>query len=133
MCRFKKGLNGRIQSSLAVIEPNNFDKLMGVSISVENDIKIRECENKLKHPHYIKYQQSNQQFKKPRYSGNQTTSSHTKGPNSLQSNKQGEKCQFCGFAHTCECHSNTGACFCCGNLDHLIAQCTFPYPRNGPA
>ncbi|XP_073271506.1 uncharacterized protein [Primulina huaijiensis] len=41
--RFKKGLNSRIQSALAVIEPNSFDELMGAAIRAENDIKRREA------------------------------------------------------------------------------------------
>ncbi|XP_073307196.1 uncharacterized protein [Primulina huaijiensis] len=66
--RFKKGLNSRIQSALAVIEPNSFDELMGAAIRAENDIK-----------------------------------------------------------------RNSGACFRCGKMDHRIAQCPLPDPRNGPA
>ncbi|XP_073051303.1 uncharacterized protein [Primulina eburnea] len=56
MHRFKKGLNSRIQSTLAVIEPNSFEELMGAAIRVENDIKRREGENKLKHPQQGQYQ-----------------------------------------------------------------------------
>ncbi|XP_073019431.1 uncharacterized protein [Primulina eburnea] len=65
MHRFKKGLNSRIQSALAVIEPNSFDELMGAAIRAENDIKRREGENKLKRPQSSQYQ-AGQQFKRPR-------------------------------------------------------------------
>ncbi|XP_073275402.1 uncharacterized protein [Primulina huaijiensis] len=100
--RFKKGLNSRIQSALAVIEPDSFDELMGAAIRAENDIKRREGENKLKRPESSQYQPG-QQFKRPRFSSNQFTSAPAKGTTSSQSSKEGVKCQSCGFAHTGEC------------------------------
>ncbi|XP_073315853.1 uncharacterized protein [Primulina huaijiensis] len=130
--RFKKGLNSRIQSALAVIEPNSFDELMGAVIRAENDIKSREGENKLKRPQSSQYQPG-QQFKKPRFSSNQFISSPSKGTTPSQSSKEGVKCQTCGFTHTGECRRNSGACFRCGKMDHRIAQCPLLDPRNGPA
>ncbi|XP_073291065.1 uncharacterized protein [Primulina huaijiensis] len=130
--RFKKGLNNRIQSALAVIEPNSFDELMGVAIKAENDIKRREGENKLKRPQSSQYQPG-QQFKEPRFSSNQFTSSPSKGTTPSQSSKEGVKCQTCGFTHIGECRRNSGACFRCGKMDHRIAQCSLPDPRNGLA
>ncbi|XP_073291078.1 uncharacterized protein [Primulina huaijiensis] len=130
--RFKKGLNSRIQSALVVIEPNSFDELMGAAIRAENDIKRREGENKLKRPQSSQYQPG-QQFKKLRFSSNQFISSPAKGTTPSQSSKEGVKCQTCGFTHIGECRRNSGACFRCGNMDHRIAQCPLPDPRNGPA
>ncbi|XP_075504361.1 uncharacterized protein LOC142541784 [Primulina tabacum] len=49
--RFKKGLNSRIQSALAVYQPANFSDLMGAAIRAETDIRRREGENKNKRPH----------------------------------------------------------------------------------
>ncbi|XP_073017725.1 uncharacterized protein [Primulina eburnea] len=99
MHRFKKGLNSRIQSALAVIEPNSFEELMGAAIRAENDIKRREGENKLKRPQQGRYQ-SGQQFKRPRFSSNQFTSDPAKGTTSSPSSKEGVKCQNCGFTRT---------------------------------
>ncbi|XP_073057193.1 uncharacterized protein [Primulina eburnea] len=132
MHRFKKGLNIHIQSAIAVIEPNSFDESMGAAIRANNDIKRREGENKLKRPQSSQYQPGHQ-FKKPRFSSNQFTSAPSKGNASSQSNKEGVKCQTCGFAHTGECRRNSGACFRCGKMDHRIAQCPLPDPRNRPA
>ncbi|XP_073020904.1 uncharacterized protein [Primulina eburnea] len=42
--RFKKGLNSRIQSALAVYQPTNFSDLMGAAIRAEADIRRREGE-----------------------------------------------------------------------------------------
>lgn len=67
---FKKGLNSRIKSAIFVIEPNRFDELMGSYIRAKNDIKRCEGEYKLKCPHSSQYQQSGQQFKKPKFSSN---------------------------------------------------------------
>ncbi|XP_073291041.1 uncharacterized protein [Primulina huaijiensis] len=129
--RFKKGLNSHIQSALAVIEPNSFDELMGDAIRAENDIKRREGENKLQRPQSSRYQPG-QQFKKPRFFSNQFTSAPAKRTTSSQSSREGVKCQTCGFTHTGECRRNSGVCFCCGKLDHRIAQCSYLDPRNGP-
>ncbi|XP_073060027.1 uncharacterized protein [Primulina eburnea] len=132
MHRFKKGLNSRIQSALAVIEPNSFDELMGATIRAENDIKRREGENKPKRPQSSQ-NQPGQQFKRPRFSSSQFTSDPAKGTTSSPSSKEEVKCQNCGFNHTAECRKNSGACFCCGKMGHRIAQCPFPDPRDGPA
>ncbi|XP_073288809.1 uncharacterized protein [Primulina huaijiensis] len=56
-----------------------------------------------------------------------------KKPLPSQSSKEGVKCQTCGFTHTGECRRNSGACFRCVKMDHRIAQCPLPNPRNGPA
>ncbi|XP_075475739.1 uncharacterized protein LOC142510749 [Primulina tabacum] len=48
--RFKKGLNSRIQSALAVYQPANFLDLMGAAIRAEADIRRREGENRNKRP-----------------------------------------------------------------------------------
>ncbi|XP_073136828.1 uncharacterized protein [Henckelia pumila] len=48
--RFKKGLNSRIQSALAVYQPANFADLMGAAIRAESDIKRRENDFHNKRP-----------------------------------------------------------------------------------
>ncbi|XP_073298523.1 uncharacterized protein [Primulina huaijiensis] len=50
MHQFKKRLNNRIKSALAVFRPSNFADLMGAAMSAETDIKLREEENKNKRP-----------------------------------------------------------------------------------
>ncbi|XP_073017822.1 uncharacterized protein [Primulina eburnea] len=69
MHRFKKGLNNRIQSALAVFKPNSFADLMGAAMSAETDIKRREEENKNKRPMVNQPTQNGPKFKKPNYSG----------------------------------------------------------------
>ncbi|XP_075478816.1 uncharacterized protein LOC142519670 [Primulina tabacum] len=48
--RFKKGLNSRIQSALAVYQPANFSDLMGAAIQAETDIQRKEKEIRNKRP-----------------------------------------------------------------------------------
>ncbi|XP_073033869.1 uncharacterized protein [Primulina eburnea] len=48
--RFRKGINSRIQSALAVFKPTNFADLMGAAMSSETDIKRKEEESKHKQP-----------------------------------------------------------------------------------
>ncbi|XP_075494728.1 uncharacterized protein LOC142532292 [Primulina tabacum] len=69
MHHFKRGLNSRIQSALAVFQPNSFADLMGAAMSAETDIKRREEENKNKRPMVNQPTQNGPKFKKPNYSG----------------------------------------------------------------
>ncbi|XP_073281980.1 uncharacterized protein [Primulina huaijiensis] len=116
--RFKRGLNSRIQSALAVYQPANFAELMGAAIRAETDIRRREGENKNKRPHAGQSSQGGQKFRKPNQSG---------GPPSGQTsaaNHQGPKpCPKCGFKHPGECRRASGACFGCGKAGHRIADC----------
>ncbi|XP_073307232.1 uncharacterized protein [Primulina huaijiensis] len=115
---FKRGLNSRIQSALAVYQPANFAELMGAAIRAETDIRRREGENKNKRPHAGQSSQGGQKFRKPNQSG---------GPPSGQTsaaNHQGPKpCPKCGFKHPGECRRASGACFGCGKAGHSIADC----------
>ncbi|XP_075499417.1 uncharacterized protein LOC142537811 [Primulina tabacum] len=116
--RFKRGLNSRIQSALAVYQPANFADLMGAAIRAETDIHRREGENKNKRPHADQSSQGGQKFRKPNQSG---------GPSSGQTsaaNHQGPKpCPKCGFRHPGECRRPSSACFGCGKAGHRIADC----------
>ncbi|XP_073034911.1 uncharacterized protein [Primulina eburnea] len=124
--RFKKGLNSRIQSALAVYQPANFSDLMGAAIRAEADIRRREGENRNKRPLNSQPSQGRPVFKRPNQSG---------GPPSGQSpatNYQGLKpCSTCGFKHSGECRRASGVCFGCGKAGHRIAEC--PTAANRPA
>ncbi|XP_073031150.1 uncharacterized protein [Primulina eburnea] len=124
--RFKKGLNSRIQSALAVYQPANFSDLMGAAIRAEADIRRREGENRNKRPPVNQPSQSRPMFKRPNQSG---------GPPSGKfpaNNYQGLKpCSTCGFKHSGECRRASGVCFGCGKAGHRIAEC--PTAANRPA
>ncbi|XP_075473982.1 uncharacterized protein LOC142505042 [Primulina tabacum] len=124
--RFKKGLNSRIQSALAVYQPANFSDLMGAAIRAEADIRRREGENRNKRPPVNPPSQGRPMFKKPNQSG---------GPPSRKfpaNNNQGLKpCSTCGFKHSGECRRASGVCFGCGKAGHRIAKC--PTAANRPA
>ncbi|XP_073049027.1 uncharacterized protein [Primulina eburnea] len=124
--RFKKGLNIRIQSALAVYQPAKFSDLMGAAIRAEADIRRREGENRNKRPHVNQPSQGRPMFQMPNQSG---------GPPSGQSpatNYQGLKpCSTCGFKHSEECRRASGVCFGCGKAGHRIAEC--PTAANRPA
>ncbi|XP_073064147.1 uncharacterized protein [Primulina eburnea] len=122
--RFKRGLNSRIQSALAVYQPANFADLMGAAIRAEADIRRREGENRNKRPLNSQPSQGRPVFKR----------SNQGGPPSGQStatNYQGLKpCSTCGFKHTGECRRASGVCFGCGKAGHRIAEC--PTAANRP-
>ncbi|XP_073024192.1 uncharacterized protein [Primulina eburnea] len=124
--RYKKGLNSRIQSALAVYQPTNFSDLMGAAIRAETDIQRREKEIRNKRPMNNQFSHDSQSFKRPNQSG---------GPPSGQSpatNYQGLKpCPTCGFKHSGECRRASGVCFGCGKSGHRIAEC--PTATNRPA
>ncbi|XP_075507634.1 uncharacterized protein LOC142544473 [Primulina tabacum] len=67
--RFKKGLNIRIQSALAVYQPANFSDLMGAAIRAEADIRHREGENRNERPLNSQPTQGRSVFKRPNQSG----------------------------------------------------------------
>ncbi|XP_073307193.1 uncharacterized protein [Primulina huaijiensis] len=116
--RFKKGLNSRIQSALAVYQPANFSDLMGAAIRAETDIQRREKENKNKRPMNSQSSRSNQTFKKPNQSGGPS-----KGPSPTSSYQDIKPCPTCHLRHLGECRRNSGVCFGCGKAGHRIAEC----------
>ncbi|XP_073025165.1 uncharacterized protein [Primulina eburnea] len=124
--RFKKGLNSRIQSALAVYQPANFSDLMGAAIRAETDIRRREGENKNKRPLNSQPSQRRPVFKRPNQSGG-----HPSGKFPAK-NYQGLKpCSTCGFKHSGECRRASVECFGCGKAGHQIAEC--PTAANRPA
>ncbi|XP_075483853.1 uncharacterized protein LOC142524010 [Primulina tabacum] len=116
--RFKKGLNSRIQSALAVYQPANFSDLMGAAIRAETDIQSREKENKNKRPMNSQSSRSNQTFEKPNQSGGPS-----KGPSPASSYQDIKPCPTCHLRHLGECRRNSGVCFGCGKAGHRIAEC----------
>ncbi|XP_073304174.1 uncharacterized protein [Primulina huaijiensis] len=116
--RFKKGLNSRIQSALAVYQPANFSDLMGAAIRAETDIQRREKEFKNKRPMNNQPSRSNQTFKKPNQSGGPS-----KGPSPTSSYQDIKPCPTCHLRHLGECRRNSGVCFGCGKAGHRIAEC----------
>ncbi|XP_075473862.1 uncharacterized protein LOC142504906 [Primulina tabacum] len=116
--RFKRGLNSRIQSALAVYQPTNFADLMGAAIRAETDIRRREGKYKNKRPLTGQSSQGGKNFRKPSQSG---------GPSPGQpstANHQGLKpCPTCNFRHTGKCRRASGVCFGCGKSGHRIAEC----------
>ncbi|XP_073313633.1 uncharacterized protein [Primulina huaijiensis] len=116
--RFKKGLNSRIQSALAVYQPANFSDLMGAAIRAETDIQRREKEFKKKSPMTSQSSRSNQTFKKPKQSGGPS-----KGPSPTSSYQDIKPCPTCHLRHLGECRRNSGVCFGCGKAGHRIAEC----------
>ncbi|XP_075515413.1 uncharacterized protein LOC142550056 [Primulina tabacum] len=118
MHRFKKGLNSRIQSALAVFKPNNFSDLMGAAMSAETDIKRRDDENKNKRPMSSQSTQNSPKFKKPNYSGGSF-----KGNSGSAGNTEGKWCDTCRQKHVGECYRKMGACFKCGKVGHRIKDC----------
>ncbi|XP_073272086.1 uncharacterized protein [Primulina huaijiensis] len=116
--RFKRGLNSRIQSALAVYQPANFSDLMGAAIRAETDIQRREKEFKNKRPMNNQPSRSNQTFKKPNQSGGPS-----KGPSPTSSYQDIKPCPTCHLRHLGECRRNSGVCFGCGKAGHRIAEC----------
>ncbi|XP_075515808.1 uncharacterized protein LOC142550619 [Primulina tabacum] len=115
MHRFKKGLNSRIQSALAVFKPNSFADLMGAAMSAETDIKRREEENKNKRPMSSQFTHNGPKFRKPNYS-----SGPPRGNFNSTGKREGKWCDTCKQYHTGECYRKKGVCFKCGQVGHRI-------------
>ncbi|XP_075486362.1 uncharacterized protein LOC142525966 [Primulina tabacum] len=116
--RFKKGLNSRIQSALAVYQPANFSDLMGAAIRAETDIQRREKEYKNKRPMSSQSSHNGQTSKRPNQSGGPS-----KGPSPNSSYQDIKPCPTCHLRHLGKCRRNSGVCFGCGKAGHRIAEC----------
>ncbi|XP_073063941.1 uncharacterized protein [Primulina eburnea] len=116
--RFKKGLNSRIQSALAVYQPTNFSDLMGAAIRAETDIQRREKEFRNKSSMNDQPSHGSQSFKKPNHSGEQS-----KGPSPASGYQAIKPCPTCHLRHLGECRRASGVCFGCGKPGHRMADC----------
>ncbi|XP_073130856.1 uncharacterized protein [Henckelia pumila] len=116
MHRFKKRLNSRIQSALAVFQATSFVDLMGASIRAESDIKRREDENKNKRPLSGPSNPSGQGFKRPNQSNGPSKGSAPTGTTT-------KSCPICNFRHPGEFRRTSGACFNFGKMGNHIADC----------
>ncbi|XP_075499779.1 uncharacterized protein LOC142538318 [Primulina tabacum] len=116
--RFKKGLNSRIQSALAVYQPANFSDLMGAAIRAEADIQRREKEIRNKRPMNDQSSHGSQPFKKPNHSGEPS-----KGPSPASGYQAIKPCPTCHLRHLGECRRASGVCFGCGKPGHRMADC----------
>ncbi|XP_075483634.1 uncharacterized protein LOC142523788 [Primulina tabacum] len=116
--RFKKGLNSRIQSALAVYQPKNFSDLMGAAIRAETDIQRREKEFKNKRPMSSQPPRNGQNFKRSNQSGGPS-----KGPSPATNYQAIKPCPTCHLRHLGECRRASSVCFGCGKSEHRIAEC----------
>ncbi|XP_073030793.1 uncharacterized protein [Primulina eburnea] len=126
MHRFKRGLNSRIQSALAVYQPTGFDDLMGAAIRAETDIKRREDENKNKRALTGQSFQGKQPVKRSNQLSGPFKGTHSNSTTTFSSIKP---CPLCNYRHIGECRRNTGACFNCGKMGHRIANCPEPLKK----
>ncbi|XP_075523967.1 uncharacterized protein LOC142556391 [Primulina tabacum] len=116
--RFKKGLNSRIQSALAVYQPANFSDLMGAAIRAETDIQRREKEFKNKRPMSSQSPYNGKTFKRPNQSAGPS-----KGPSPATNYQAIKPCPTCHLRHLEECRRASGVCLGCGKSGHKIAEC----------
>ncbi|XP_075481254.1 uncharacterized protein LOC142521966 [Primulina tabacum] len=116
--RFKKGLNSRIQSALAVYQPANSSDLMGAAIRAETDIQRKEKEIRNKRPMNSQSSHSSQTFKRPNQSGGPS-----KGPSPPSGYQAIKPCPTCHLRHLGECRRASGVCFGCGKPGHRMADC----------
>ncbi|XP_073051286.1 uncharacterized protein [Primulina eburnea] len=126
MHRFKRGLNSRIQSALAVYQPTGFDDLMGAAIRAETYIKRREDENKNKRPLTGQSFQGKQPVKRSNQSSGPFKGTPSNSTTTFSSIKP---CPLCNYRHIGECRRNTGACFNCGKMGHRITNCPEPLKK----
>ncbi|XP_070047361.1 uncharacterized protein [Nicotiana tomentosiformis] len=138
--RFEEGLNGYIRKSAAILQLEDFSKIISVSLTWERIDKEEATrrENmfskgnldyggpskkgkfdyfKTESAHRSSYHKQN----KPNFSTAST-------PNYVQGKTYTPICAQCGKNHYGTCKRAFGACFNCGSLDHKVQDCPNPNP-----
>ncbi|XP_075096167.1 uncharacterized protein LOC142174278 [Nicotiana tabacum] len=101
--RFEEGLNGYIRKSVAILQLDDFSKLISAALTWERIDKEEASKRENK-------------FRKVLHVMANFGKTHT------------PTCVQCGKNHYCACRRASGACFNCGSMDHKVKDCPNPNP-----
>ncbi|XP_055800336.1 uncharacterized protein LOC129869725 [Solanum dulcamara] len=142
--RFEDGLNNSIRKSIAVLQHENFCKLVLASLTWERINKEQAGRNE--HKFRKAYADSGGPSKRGRfdssitntfhklaqYKQNRSSLSTASTPSYGQGKTRIPTCTQCGKNHFGTCRRASGACFNCGSFDHKVRDCPNPNPTSSP-
>ncbi|XP_060178016.1 uncharacterized protein LOC132607951 [Lycium barbarum] len=142
--RFEDGLNDSIRKSVAVLQHENFCKLVSAALTWErinkeqasrNEKKFRKVDADLGVP------SKRGKFDNSKVCGvhklaqdklNRSNFSTSSTPSYGQGKTRIPTCAQCGKNHYGTCRTTSGACFNCGSFNHKVKDCPNPIPTSSP-
>nr|XP_016443867.1 PREDICTED: uncharacterized protein LOC107769184 [Nicotiana tabacum] len=122
--RFEEGLNGSIRKSVAILQLEDFSKLVSAALTWERIDKEEASRRE------NKFRTGNSDYGGPSKKGKfdySKTESAQNTPSYGQGKTYTPTCAQCGKNHYGACRRASGACFNCGSLDHKVKD--FPNPN----
>ncbi|XP_070040720.1 uncharacterized protein [Nicotiana tomentosiformis] len=138
--RFEEGLNGSIRKSVAILQLEDFSKLVSGALTWERIDKEEASrrENKfrkgnsdyggLSKKEKFDYSKIESAQRSSYHKKNKPNFSNASTPSYGQSKTYTPTCAQCGKNHYGAYRRASGACFNCGSLDHKVKDCSNPNP-----
>ena len=143
-CRkFEDGLNDSIRKNVAILQHENFCKLVSAAFTWERLDKEETSrnENRFQKPRpdfwgpskrgRFDNSKAGSDNRPPQQRQNRSEFSTASTPNYGQGKPRVPTCPQCGKNHYGTCRRASGACFNCGSFDHKVKDC--PNPNNAPS
>uniref|UniRef100_A0A1U7WVW8 Uncharacterized protein LOC104227769 n=1 Tax=Nicotiana sylvestris TaxID=4096 RepID=A0A1U7WVW8_NICSY len=138
--RFEEGLNGYIRKSVAILQLDDFSKLISAALTWERidkeeasrrENKFRKGNSEYGGPSKkgkFDYSKTESTHKSLHHKQNKSNFSTASTPRYGQGKTHTPTCVQCGKNHYGACRRASGACFNCGSMDHKVKDCPNPNP-----
>ncbi|XP_075108820.1 uncharacterized protein LOC142180673 [Nicotiana tabacum] len=138
--RFEEGLNGYIRKSVAILQLEDFSKLISAALTWERidkeEASRRENRFRKGNSEYggpskkgkFDYSKTESTHKSLHHKQNKSNFSTASTPSYGQGKTHTPTCAHCGKNHYGACRRASGACFNCGSMDHKVKDCPNPNP-----
>ncbi|XP_075104201.1 uncharacterized protein LOC142178490 [Nicotiana tabacum] len=138
--RFEEGLNGYIRKSVAILQLDDFSKLISAALTWERidkeeasrrENKFRKGNSEYGGPSKkgkFDYSKTESTHKSLHHKQNKSNFSTASTPSYGQGKTHTPTCAQCGKNHYGACRRASGACFNCGSMDHKVKDCPNPNP-----
>ncbi|XP_075091854.1 uncharacterized protein LOC142172004 [Nicotiana tabacum] len=138
--RFEEGLNGYIRKSVAILQLEDFSKLISAAFSWERidkeEASRRENRFRKGNSDYggpskkgkFDYSKTESAQKSSYHKQNKPNFSTASTPSYVQGKTYIPTCAQCGKNHYDACRKSSGACFNYGSMDHKVKDCPNPNP-----
>ncbi|OIT07077.1 hypothetical protein A4A49_04903 [Nicotiana attenuata] len=138
--RFEEGLNAYIRKSVAILQLDDFHKLISAALTWERidkeEASRRENRFRKGNSDYdgsskkenFDYSRTESTHKSSHHKRNKLNFSTAGTPSYGQGKTHTPTCAHCGKNHYGACRRASGACFNCGSMDHKVKDCPNPNP-----